>query len=159
MCKYVRVTKIVLKHMNLGFLKLEQENIWGKKMQFFITNIIFNKCIFIENKNFLLHFRKPKNVSLIWYYCFISGMTKFHYHLPSIYTFCIYRIYVSTSVVLVCMYLVIFQVIENKWPDSSTFDKTITSGSIWQQWKVIFQRGKRKRESMSKMRNDEVFPQ
>ena len=81
---------------------------------------------------------------------FLAWQSFITIYLILIYTFCIYRL-IYTSVVLVCVYtyLVIFQVIENKWPDSSTFDKTITSGSIWQQWKVIFQRGK-KEQSMSK---------
>ena len=145
----VRVTKIVLKNIWIwDFWSWSKKIYEARKCNFLSPTLFSINAFLLKIIIFLLHFGKPKNVSLIWYYCSISGWQSFiTIYLILIYTFCIYRL-IYASVVLVCVYtyLVIFQVIENKWPDSSTFDKTITSGSIWQQWKVIFQRGKRKRQ-------------
>ena len=124
------------------FLKLESKKIYEARKCNFLSPTLFSiNAFLLKIIIFLLHFGKPKNVSLIWYYCSISGMTKFHYHLP--YTY-LYFLHIQTFGMCIYLLVVIFQVIENKWPDSSTFDKTITSGSIWQQWKVIFQRGKKR---------------
>ena len=70
------------------FLKLESKKIYEARKCNFLSPTLFSIYAFLlEIIIFLLHFGKPKNVSLIWYYCSISGMTKFHYHLPYTYLY------------------------------------------------------------------------
>ena len=67
----------------------------ARKCNFLSPTLFSINAFLLKIIIFLLHFGKPKNVSLIWYYCSISGMTKFHYHLP--YTY-LYFLHIQTYI-------------------------------------------------------------